>query len=1050
MSRRLSLREETAAKKALAQPAQVAHGRKMKPCVAALQAAGSSSTCLANPWGTNLKHMRSSQALLTATSMKRCGSQPQTLSSHAQRVEAGRLSRHSVARRTHLCGAQDSSSVHAEGIKPNQRAAPPSAVSVLELQMHDTDDSEAVSRPSKNMPTGAVTVMAAAANPNETAISQACRQHHEVDGGGSEVKLGSIPAFEPASSNEVANVDASTINRCTSSIYSMRAVVLASTPVSSWAQVETPAWDAPFEWPPPDIKCLAPPWWSIPTEMDCAIETFEREHRARSARAARAYNRIERELSSHRMCALAASAFAGAVVHLRSNRFVAPEVAREEDHTRGTEQSGRRIYRTSRSAQGDTGSNESDSDGSASDSSSYDMASSDGSSRERDAMHNNDGQLWGSQDGERSQSARRTANGLDSRRTTDGDDGWTADAASLKGAGVDSRVGSAGHHGAGYGNSRSQRTSGDSNHGARSHSRRRGDGSDSGAREAHHSDASRNRNRVDEFEEAHCDRASGGAGTTQAAKNGRRRSRSALEVSHGPMNQTDGHYHYRARTGNVGSVWGGGDTRSGGRGSCNGTQANPGRSGARGEIQDGPTGQACVGITHDAKEAPNHCSNALTRSGNAIGARERTKWRIDDSIWAPRVAWCDSKAFVDSEEVERRRISNDWWRACAMGVDVLVAKRDDDGSVDADNNGIADELEEIIEVLCKLRQLIFVIFMYYTCIGNDICFMYLNQWSQFVDDFKLASNKSKFLKKSDLDRLFIAVDTKAALVQQARQGKAGHGASQGCQDDLRKKVLSRVEFMVALVNIAIMRYVLTKEMGDVSEALHKLLAEDIGPRLSPAILPDPNVFRTEVCYQPDVDAVLKQQETSLRSIFTAVCVIGGRGEKERHMHTDEWKLMLRWSEMLSADCSERDATMCFAWSRMCVVDETTERGRFRESHLPFEGFCEAMVRLSTLKALPTDQEIEELECDDAGEFFAKLQAEDEERYDDMLSQRGREWGSTPIQPVARCVDHLCCMLIRRVEGDSGAASRNAQVTLQEAKSWVSLRQSRGMKDVSKN
>jgi len=262
--------------------------------------------------------------------------------------------------------------------------------------------------------------------------------------------------------------------------------------------------------------------------------------------------------------------------------------------------------------------------------------------------------------------------------------------------------------------------------------------------------------------------------------------------------------------------------------------------------------------------------------------------------------------------------------------------------------------------------------------------------------------------------------------------------------------LNRVEFVVALVHIAIMRYVQTKEVGDVSQALVKLLTQDIRPRLSPAILPDPNVFRTEVCYKPDVDAVLRQQEISLRNIFTAVCEIGGRGEKEQHMHAEEWKVLLRWSELLSTDCSERDAVMCFAWSRMCVVDETKPRGRLRETHLPFEGFCEAMVRLSVLKALPTDDEIKELDCNDAGEFFAKLQADDEERLQDILTKRCCSWGSTPTQPVARCVDHLCCMLIRRVEEDSGAASTNMQVTLQEAKSWVSLRQSRGMKDVSKN
>ena len=53
-------------------------------------------------------------------------------------------------------------------------------------------------------------------------------------------------------------------------------------------------------------------------------------------------------------------------------------------------------------------------------------------------------------------------------------------------------------------------------------------------------------------------------------------------------------------------------------------------------------------------------------------------------------------------------------------------------------------------------------------------------------------------------------------------------------------------------------------------------------------------------------------------------------------------------------------------------------GRIKETHLPFEGFMEALVRLSGLKALPTDAEIQAAECTTAAEYIAKLRADDEE------------------------------------------------------------------------
>ena len=94
-------------------------------------------------------------------------------------------------------------------------------------------------------------------------------------------------------------------------------------------------------------------------------------------------------------------------------------------------------------------------------------------------------------------------------------------------------------------------------------------------------------------------------------------------------------------------------------------------------------------------------------------------------------------------------------------------------------------------------------------------------------------------------------------------------------DDLQKKALGRVELLVALIHIAILRYVLPKKIPDVSEAVHTLLSRDIKPQLNPRILSNPNTFRTRACYRRETDSVLRASENTLRLLFTAVCILGG-------------------------------------------------------------------------------------------------------------------------------------------------------------------------------
>ncbi len=88
---------------------------------------------------------------------------------------------------------------------------------------------------------------------------------------------------------------------------------------------------------------------------------------------------------------------------------------------------------------------------------------------------------------------------------------------------------------------------------------------------------------------------------------------------------------------------------------------------------------------------------------------------------------------------------------------------------------------------------------------------------------------------------------------------------------------------------------------------------------------------------------------------------------------------------------------------------------------------------------PTDDEIEAYGCSNAGEYLARLRADNEERYQAFLHDPNRnpQWGDEPFQPVGRCVAHICAILLRRiVEASGGAGSNSLEISAIEANGWA--------------
>jgi hypothetical protein len=303
-----------------------------------------------------------------------------------------------------------------------------------------------------------------------------------------------------------------------------------------------------------------------------------------------------------------------------------------------------------------------------------------------------------------------------------------------------------------------------------------------------------------------------------------------------------------------------------------------------------------------------------------------------------------SRATFECPQVRRQHFEAIWDRALQSGLRKFIGRQD--------KSGVSSEeaVEAVQDVLWGVDgggsvYMLTPLFEFYAALAGFCGVIGLNAYSQLVEDCKLASQKAEFTKKSDLDRLFIAVDTASKAVE-------AEAESDGMN---RAKALSIDEFVNCLVNYAAMRYVMTAEEPSIARAITRLFDESIAPRCDPNAFLDANAFRVQHCYCEATDQVLKRHEENLRLIFEVICE--KRGPAKRLLTYESWAKFVKRLDLINADLSERDVAFAFTWSRMVVAQPYSAVGSIKNQHVPFEGWLEALCRLSALKALPTDLEL---------------------------------------------------------------------------------------------
>uniref|UniRef100_A0A7S2HU36 Uncharacterized protein n=1 Tax=Haptolina brevifila TaxID=156173 RepID=A0A7S2HU36_9EUKA len=234
--------------------------------------------------------------------------------------------------------------------------------------------------------------------------------------------------------------------------------------------------------------------------------------------------------------------------------------------------------------------------------------------------------------------------------------------------------------------------------------------------------------------------------------------------------------------------------------------------------------------------------------------------------------------------------------------------------------------------------------------------------------------------------------------------------------------------------MAVMRRVLTPATGavgkggggeggaevSVAEALRGLLLEDLVnvPSWCRAQM-NMRRFRDECCYIQDVDATFREWESSLRAIYRVYS--GGDGAIGDEMHSNklmdvaEWRTLLRDVQLMDESIRPKEATLIFVLSRMRVVDERPVTSKARLCQLTFEDFLEALVRMSTVKVLPTQEQVFDNGCDSAFDFILGMREGGGEEYAAFVRLSMQPWNAPLREPIYQMLECLCSMIMSTIE-----------------------------------
>jgi hypothetical protein len=354
----------------------------------------------------------------------------------------------------------------------------------------------------------------------------------------------------------------------------------------------------------------------------------------------------------------------------------------------------------------------------------------------------------------------------------------------------------------------------------------------------------------------------------------------------------------------------------------------------------------------------------------------RRRWRLDKSIWATRKNTSNSSDYFETAEAMRKTFELDWeYARSAHGLEGFIkkvqaevlkeretltrssgaAERADEAAtprsrVDAtDRDAILEaEVVEAREVVWSNASLVYGCFDYYSVVYGstmdanaeyDIHSLSFNGFLAFARDAKFCS---KFCPVRLLEVIFTTVNVDDERVTERLAQVAQK------KDELNQKHrLNRHEFVEALVRTAIVRYVQSNEINDVSDAVDKC-CRDMRRPLPRECVQSSDVFRSRFCYCELTDAALLKHEATLRNLYERYADINqSQADKTSHrrlLSCGEWMALVEHLGFVrSRNLTVYEAKLIFSWSRIRSV---TSYSRYHQTRLR-----NLQVR-STLRPIP--------------------------------------------------------------------------------------------------
>ena len=356
-------------------------------------------------------------------------------------------------------------------------------------------------------------------------------------------------------------------------------------------------------------------------------------------------------------------------------------------------------------------------------------------------------------------------------------------------------------------------------------------------------------------------------------------------------------------------------------------------------------------------------------------------------------------------------------------------------SLDRSKDAKYEEVERVTNVLWKYHRLIYGAFDHYSTIYSekaaekgettqdrakeeDVFHISFNAFIVFCRDGQLASESCT---NGQLETLFKLVDEEKTTVNTGGFDPFGRQGS-----------LSRKEWLELLVRIAVQKHVKSDSRGnpygDVSDALERLM-NGLMQSVPEACLQNSNAFRKKCCYLEQIDATFRRHMHTVKSLYYAYAEchpikLGFKLADDELISIGEWLEFVKQLGLLdNKQITQLNAKHVFMWSRIRSLPDGTERSTIRLRHLFLEDFMEALVRLSTMLSLPTDDDVEAMGCADAGEFLLRLEASSPSSFSRFLESHA-QLGTSLRQPVWRCLEHLLCYCERTLERHAGLTRDN--------------------------